>query len=475
MKATMKATIIAAALTVTRSTKLPYGNPYKNGCTAKELNLSIAGVPGLFCSPKCSVIYENGCNPAKAEGLTAMPECMIGVNSTENNYCALICNTDAPTDQCDTKGGASCHHVSGVQGVCTYTLNEDKDEHLSLNKVSSRVTTLFNASQPATDPLLVKSVNGDSSATWVAEASSRFHGWTLGRASNIANGALLEGDTDNSNSRVVMDYVTPGLDIPTDFDPRQDPSMASRCNATIAHVRDQTDCGGCWAFSATESFNDRRCLATNDTTLLSVQDTGACCSGDDCSHSNGCVGGFIGGAWDWFTKTGVVTGGDQSDINKTDTCEPFSLLVCTRNASKVTKEHPMCPKGEYVMPACVSKCPNTGYKTSYSNDKKFAKSSFKIKSYPLTTAYEELMTHGPISTVITVFQDFLHYKSGVYKHLSGWQIGSHAIEVIGWGVENGEKYWWVKNSWGSTWGNGGFVKIGYGEVGIENSFTAGYV
>jgi len=463
----------------------PYGNPYL-GCNPSELNLSVSGIPGLFCSPKCSVIYENGCNPLKAPDVQAMPECQIGVNSTSNNYCALICNTQAAEDQCDTKGGASCHHVSGVQGVCTYesaygTNNLANDlanpgNDLSMTADSPTNTLiLFNPSQPATNFDIINAINNNPNATWSAEASPRFDGWTLGRASNIANGAFRRNNgNDDDDDTIVLDYITPDLDIPTDFDPRLDPNM-SRCNATIAHIRDQTDCGGCWAFSATESFNDRRCLATNDTTLISVQDTGACCSGGSCMHSNGCVGGFPGAAWDWFVHTGVVTGGDQSDINKTDTCEPFSLLVCTRNISHVTPLHPMCPKGEYKMPACVSVCPNTGYSTLYAKDKKFAKSSFKIKRYPLTTVHEELMTHGSVSTLITVFQDFLHYKGGVYKHLSGWEIGSHAIVVVGWGVENGEKYWLCKNSWGNTWGLNGFMKIGYSQVGIENSFVAGYV
>ena len=127
------------------------------------------------------------------------------------------------------------------------------------------------------------------------------------------------------------------------------------------------------------------------------------------------------------------------------------------------------------MPSCVSQCPNTGYPTPYLKDKKFANTSFKIKRYPFNIAQEELMTYGPISTIITVFTDFIHYKSGVYKHLGGSEIGSHAIEVIGWGVEQGEKYWLCKNSWGSKWGIQGFMKIAYGEVGIENSFTAGYI
>jgi hypothetical protein len=217
----------------------PYGNPYNNGCNSNELNLSITSVPGLFCSPPCSVVYENGCNPDRIQGITAMPECMIGVNSTTNNYCALICNVDAPEDQCDVHGGASCHHVSGVQGVCTY---KDDAKHLD-NKAEDAhrdVLTLFNPSQPAIDHALVAAINANPMSTWIAKPSLRFQGWTLGRASNIANGALQE----NWSHRTVLEYTTPGINIPTDFDPRLDPRMA-RCNATIAHVRDQTDCGGC--------------------------------------------------------------------------------------------------------------------------------------------------------------------------------------------------------------------------------------
>ena len=72
---------------------------------------------------------------------------MIAVNSTKNNYCALIGNTDAKENQCDVKGGAFCHHVSGVQGVCTYTvargnLNRGTESTLhATGTISPAVTT----------------------------------------------------------------------------------------------------------------------------------------------------------------------------------------------------------------------------------------------------------------------------------------------------------------------------------------------
>jgi hypothetical protein len=116
------AALIGIVLSFSPSEHLPYGNPYVEQCNPKELNMSVGGVPGLYCAPQCNVKYQNDCPPGKPAGTVAMPECMIAVNgSSTNNYCALICNTDAKVDQCDSKGGAACHHIQGNQGVCTYT------------------------------------------------------------------------------------------------------------------------------------------------------------------------------------------------------------------------------------------------------------------------------------------------------------------------------------------------------------------
>jgi len=47
------------------------------------------------------------------------------------------------------------------------------------------------------------------------------------------------------------------------------------------------------------------------------------------------------------------------------------------------------------------------------------------------------MTNGPVEAAFTVYSDFLSYKSGVYKHVSGDEEGGHAIKILGWGTENG--------------------------------------
>lgn len=87
------------------------------------------------------------------------------------------------------------------------------------------------------------------------------------------------------------------------------------------------------------------------------------------------------------------------------------------------------------------------------------------------------MTYGPVEAAFTVYSDFPTYKSGVYKHGSGTSaLGGHAIKILGWGVEDGEAYWLVANSWNETWGDNGYFKIARGsnESGIEDNIVAGH-
>jgi cathepsin B len=86
-----------------------------------------------------------------------------------------------------------------------------------------------------------------------------------------------------------------------------------------------------------------------------------------------------------------------------------------------------------------------------------------------------LWKNGPVEGAFTVYADFPTYKSGVYKHVSGGQLGGHAIKISGWGVENGVKYWLCVNSWNEDWGFQGTFKILRGEnhCGIEGQIVAG--
>ena len=86
------------------------------------------------------------------------------------------------------------------------------------------------------------------------------------------------------------------------------------------------------------------------------------------------------------------------------------------------------------------------------------------------------MTYGPVEAAFTVYEDLLHYKSGVYQHVSGKVLGGHAVRMLGWGVENGTPYWLIANSWNTDWGDNGYFKIvrGQDECGIEDEINAGF-
>ena len=79
-----------------------------------------------------------------------------------------------------------------------------------------------------------------------------------------------------------------------------------------------------------------------------------------------------------------------------------------------------------------------------------------------------------MEAAFSVYEDFLHYKSGVYKHTTGDYLGGHAVEIVGWGTLNGEDYWLVANSWTTTWGDNGYFMFSRGndECGIEDDIVA---
>jgi len=68
-------------------------------------------------------------------------------------------------------------------------------------------------------------------------------------------------------------------------------------------------------------------------------------------------------------------------------------------------------------------------------------------------AYQtEILKNGPIQVAFTVYADLMAYNSGVYYPTTDVQVGGHAVEIVGWGKQDGEGYWIVKNSWSCEWG-----------------------
>jgi len=261
--------------------------------------------------------------------------------------------------------------------------------------------------------------------------------------------------------------------IPESFDVR---TNWPECAAITGRVRDQSNCGSCWAFGSTEAFNDRHCIATGDaTTVFSAQDTNSCCSGIHCKFSNGCNGGQPSGAWKWFTETGVSSGGDWAQVGTGSTCKPYTMQSCAHHVAPPAGMVACDTLPSYSTPQCTSAC-ETGYSAAtYANDKHKAKTSYTVKG--VANMQAELMEKGTLSVSLTVYEDFEAYSSGVYQHLSGKSLGGHAVKMVGWGVENGTPYWTCVNSWNPSWGENGIFRIlrGSDECGIESGVVAGEV
>jgi cathepsin B len=237
--------------------------------------------------------------------------------------------------------------------------------------------------------------------------------------------------------------------LPTTFDARQQwPNCTS-----IGTIRDQSACGSCWAFGAVEAQSDRTCIETGQQVELSAQDMNSCCT----SCGDGCDGGFPSAAWDYWVRSGVVS----------NSCDPYSLPSCDHHLANSTNP---CPSNEYPTPACKKTCVDGETWTTAKH--------FGAKAYGLSGAAamaQELVSNGPLETAFDVYEDFLSYSGGVYRHTTGQFLGGHAVKILGFGTLNGTPYWLVANSWNPDWGLKGFFMIerGNNECGFESSASAG--
>lgn len=327
-------------------------------------------------------------------------------------------------------------------------------------------------STPAITEEMITKIN-DMKTTWKASRPTKFHNATVADVKKML-GTIMPGEDGyyEPAPRKAL-FATADSDIPASFDVR---TNWPECTSITGLVRDQSDCGSCWAFGSTEAFNDRHCIATGDSkTVLSPEDTLSCCSGFQCAFSMGCNGGQPSGAWKWFSQTGVVTGGLYEDTGKGTTCKPSSMQTCAHHVEPPEGMVACDSLDEYATPKCASQCTESGYTTPYSSDKLKAKGEYSING--ITNMQKEMMEKGTLSVAFTVYEDFEAYTSGIYQHVSGRSLGGHAVKMVGWGEEDGTPYWICVNSWNPTWGeNGQFrIKRGNNECGIEGSVVAGDV
>lgn len=242
--------------------------------------------------------------------------------------------------------------------------------------------------------------------------------------------------------------------VPSNYDLRQ----AFPACWSVSNIRNQANCGSCWAVSALSSLSDRYCVKSTlagapQQKSFSYEDALECCSAGTCGTgpNRGCNGGYIHGGFAYAATNGVVTG--ENFMNYT-TCKPYFL-------------NPAGGYGSAMAPSCSQSCSNSVlYPRSYAADKTF------IRGYSYITAntiaqvvanvQQAIMQRGSVVAGMDVYYDFYYYVSGVFVHNPNYAyLGGHAVRVIGWGVDSATNlpFWLVANSWGSGWGIGGVFKI----------------
>ena len=115
-------------------------------------------------------------------------------------------------------------------------------------------------------------------------------------------------------------------------------------------------------------------------------------------------------------------------------------------------------------------------KGSTASNKKYYSSAFNMFS-GVQNIQKEIMAHGPVQTEFYVYSDFLNYKGGIYKHITGPRLGFYSAKIVGWGVEKDTNtpYWVAASVFGKDWGENGYFRIvrGSNECNFEGQAVAG--
>jgi len=176
----------------------------------------------------------------------------------------------------------------------------------------------------------------------------------------------------------------------------------------VTPVKSQGSCGCCWAFSTVGSLEGHAQIATGTLMQFSEQQLVDCDSGD-----GGCRGGFMDNGFKYMMQ---------------------SKGACTEESYGYAAKRGACQ-----IDSCTIGLPSswiTGFQDVAHNE----------------DAFREALTHGPISAPVQAVTVFQFYKGGVVRtHFCGGSV-NHGVLAVGYGSENGVKYWKIKNSWGPEWG-----------------------
>ncbi|MFZ2448524.1 MAG: C1 family peptidase [Syntrophobacteraceae bacterium] len=202
----------------------------------------------------------------------------------------------------------------------------------------------------------------------------------------------------------------------------------------VTPVKDQANCGSCWAFATTATLESQVAMTTSMLVNLSEQVL------NSCSGAGNCGGGYVDRASSFIRDTGLPI----------EECFPY------------TAKNTLCSGA-----ACADWETDTYRVTSWHW---VATTSPTVNS--LKTA---LNTYGPLVTTFDVYEDFYSYQSGIYSYVYGGYEGGHAVQLVGY--DDAAQCFIVKNSWGTGWGEDGFFRIAYSQLDTKvyfGEFTIAY-
>jgi cathepsin X len=212
-------------------------------------------------------------------------------------------------------------------------------------------------------------------------------------------------------------------------------------------------CGSCWAHGALSSVADRIKIARKGAwpdVTLSVQAVLNCGT-----MAGTCDGGDDGAVYDYMAQTGVPDA----------TCQAYAATdyACAADGSAICKT---CPPGgvacEVIHPAPTGTDNGAG---AYTNWRVGAHNGVSGEAAMMA----EIFARGPISCGVDA-QPIENYTSGIFMNTGDTSI-DHIISVAGWGVENGVRFWHIRNSWGTPWGERGWMRLerGTNALGVESA------